>query len=104
MAAHYLGIAWTVDSLNDLHRRDRANFKDDFVMLHEQTLDQALAQLEPLFPKLLRRAIDLIAKREGAYWESTQPVLYALCSAGALEWTIKNIEDRIAASAAYRIT
>lgn len=104
MAAHYLGITWTVDPLNELYRRDRANFKDDYVMLHEQTLDTALAQLEPLFIELLRGAVDLIARREGAYWQATQPVLHALCSAGELEWSIKKIEERVAAAVPYRTT
>ncbi len=102
MAAHSLGMKWTVDSLNELHRRDHEVFQDDFVMLHELTLDQALAQLEPLFPKLLRSAVELISTREGAYWKAKQPVLHAQCSSGELEWTVKSIEERIAASEPYR--
>ncbi|NIJ65329.1 hypothetical protein FHR20_002291 [Sphingomonas leidyi] len=102
MVAYFLGVNWTVDSLNELHRRDHEVFQDDFVMLHELTLDQALAQLEPLFPKLLRGAVELISKSERAYWKAMQPVLYAQCSSGELEWTIKSIEERIAASEPYR--
>ena len=102
MATHYLGMEWTVDSLNELYRRDHQVFQDDFVMLHELTLDQALAQLEPLFPKLLRSAVELISTREGAYWKAKQPVLHAQCSSGELEWTVKSIEERISASEPYR--
>ena len=96
MAAAYLGVEWKVDSLSDLYKRDREQFQDEWVWLHELTLDHALVQIEASFPTLLRAAVDLIANVEGAYWRSHHPVLHALCGGNALGWLIKRMEDDLA--------
>lgn len=96
MAAAYLGVDWKVDSLSDLYKRDREQFQDEWVWLHEQTLDRALVQIEASFPALLRAAVDLIENVEGAYWRSHHPVLHALCGGNALGWLINRMEDDLA--------
>ncbi len=98
MAAVYLNVDWKVDSLSDLYKRDREQFQDDWVWLHEQTLDNALVQIEASFPALLRAAVDLIENVEGAYWRSHHPVLHALCGGNALGWLIKRMEDNLGRS------
>ncbi|TAU52533.1 DUF4365 domain-containing protein [Rhizobium leguminosarum] len=96
MAAAYLGVEWNVDSLRDLYKRDREQFQDEWVWLHELTLDRALAQIEASFPTLLRAAVDLIENVEGTYWRWHHPVLHALCGGNALGWLIKRMEDDLA--------
>lgn len=96
MAAAYLGVEWTVDSLSDLYKRDREQFQDEWAWLHELTLDRALVQIEANFPALLRAAVDLIENVEGAYWRSHHPVLHALCGGNALGWLIRRMEDDLA--------
>lgn len=95
MAASYLGVEWTVESLADLYRSDRAQFQDDYIWLHELTLDRALVQIEAVFPTLLRAAVDLIGTVEGEYWSRHHPVLHALCSQNALGWLIARLEDNL---------
>lgn len=95
MAAEYLDIEWKVDSLQDLYKRDQAEFQDEYVWLHELTLDRALVQIEANFPTLLQAAIDLIENVEGDYWRAHYPVLHALCSGNALGWLIQRMEDEL---------
>jgi len=95
MAAAYLNVNWKVDSLSELYKRDREEFQDEWVWLHELTLDRALVQIEANFPALLRSAVDLIQDVEGAYWRSHHTVLHALCSGNALGWLIQRMEDDI---------
>jgi len=96
MTAGYLGIEWTIETLNDLYKRDHAQFQDDYVLLHELTLDHALVQIEEIFPKLLRAAVDLIENVEGDYWRAHDRILYSLCSGNALGWLIAKMEDDLA--------
>lgn len=93
MAAAYLSIEWRVESLQDLYKADRAQFRDEYCWLHELTLDRALVQIEAIFPTLLRAAVDLIESVEGDYWRAHHPVLHALCSGDALSWLIHRMED-----------
>jgi hypothetical protein len=58
IAAVYLNVDWKVDSLSDLYKRDREQFQDDWVWLHEQTLNSAPVQIGASFPDLLRAAVD----------------------------------------------
>ncbi|MDW9775757.1 DUF4365 domain-containing protein [Sinorhizobium meliloti] len=95
MAAAYLGIEWAVDSLQSLYKSDRAQFKDEYVWLHELTLDRALVQIESIFPTILRAAIDLIENVEGDYWRRQDPILHAVCSSNALGWLIHRMEDNL---------
>lgn len=93
MAANYIGIEWSIESLSDLYKADRAQFQDEWIWLHEFTLDRALVQIEAIFPRLLRAAINLIETVESAYWRAHDPILYSLCSGNALGWLIKRMED-----------
>ena len=96
MTTAYLGIDWTIESLSELYKRDRAQFQDDYVLMHELTLDHALVKIEDIFPTLLRAAVDLIENVEGDYWRAHEPILYSLCSGNALEWLIKRMESDLA--------
>ena len=95
MAAAYLDIKWTIESLPKLYKSDRAQFKDEYVWLHELTLDRALVQIEAIFPTLLRAAVDLIENVEGDYWRAHHPILHELCSGNALGWLIQRMEENL---------
>ena len=41
MASLYFDRDWEMESLSKLYKKDRAEWKDEFVSLHEQTLDYA---------------------------------------------------------------
>ena len=82
MAALYLDREWPMETLPELYRKDRETWQDDFVWLHEQTLDYALRKLETIFPVLVGKAIDLIARDQSVYWRWKDPVLHSICSSG----------------------
>lgn len=95
MASLYLEKAWEIEPLKDFYIKDRDQWKDDFVLLHEGTLDYVLRKLESTFVRLVRRAVTLVAKEQGDYWRWRDPVFYRLCSSGELEWTIKHVEHQL---------
>lgn len=96
MASLYLCNEWKIKSLGDLYVQDQEQWKDDFVYLHEGTLDNVLQSLESIFPILVRKAVKLISDTQGSYWRSRDLVFYSLCSNGDLEWSLKALEQRIA--------
>lgn len=96
MAASYLHIDWEIESLGELYRRDREQFQDRYVRLHEHTLSYALGKIEAIFPRIIREAIELIAGAESDYWRAHQPLLHEMCSSNELEWTVRRIEEDIA--------
>jgi hypothetical protein len=74
MASLYLERDWALESLKELYAKDRAEWKDEFVWLHEQTLDYALQRIEKIFPSLVRKALTLVTETQGSYWFSKDPV------------------------------
>ena len=94
-ASLYLENEWTVDALKDLYAKDREQWKDDFALLHEGTIDYILQKLEPVFLGLVRKALNLVAKEQGDYWRWRDPIFYCLCSSGELEGSIKHVEHRL---------
>lgn len=97
MASIYLDNCWELDSLKDLYAKDREQWKDEFALLHEATLDYILTKLEPVFIKLVRRALGLVTNEQAHYWRSRDPVFYRLCTQD-IEWSIKRIEQTLAHS------
>lgn len=95
IAAKYLNIAWDIESLSEIYLIDQNSFQDEFSLLHEKTLDSVLSRIEPLLPKIVRSAVELIARTEGAYWQQEQPVLHSICASGELEWSIRALEQRL---------
>jgi hypothetical protein len=84
MTSLYLNNEWTVPLLDELYRRDQKEWKDDYVYLHEKTLDYALQKIEKLFPALVRRALALVSEKQASYWQDKDPVFFDLCSDGEL--------------------
>lgn len=98
MASLYLEREWKVDSLKDLYRKDRQEWNDPYVLLHERTLDHVLSQLETIFPELVRKALELVTVAQAAYWRKRNPVFFHLCNNGELSWSLKAFEQRVGAS------
>lgn len=91
MASLSLTGEWKVDSLRDLYKMDRDAWKDDFIYLHEHTLDYALGKIEEIFPKLVRSAYELVTKKQSAYWKSRDHMFFRLCSDGELMRQIEHL-------------
>ena len=62
MASLYFDRDWEMESLSKLYKKDRAEWKDEFVSLHEQTLDYALKKIEKIFPALVEKALNLVTR------------------------------------------
>lgn len=92
MASLCLGKKWELESLNDLYKKDRDEWKDDYVYLHEQTLDYALQNIEKVFPDLVRNALRLVSEKQASYWRAKSPVFFNLCSSGELDWLLRRVE------------
>lgn len=95
MASLYLMQKWPLEGLTELYRMDRREWKGDWVLLHEKTLDYALQKLEVPFPKLLRKALKLVSETEAGYWQAKDPVFHRLCSNGELTMRLKHLEETI---------
>lgn len=95
MASLYLDREWKIDSLKSLYLRDREEWNDPYILLHERTLDCVLRQLEAIFPQLVRKALKLISETQASYWKSRDAMFFRLCSNGELEWSIKHLEQKI---------
>lgn len=96
MSSWYLTKEWKIEQLHELYAKDRAQWKDDFAMLHESTLDYTLQKLEVIYPSLARQALTLVANTQAAYWRVRDPVFHRLCSSGELESSISYLEKKIA--------
>lgn len=95
MASLYLDNKWDLPSLRELYVKDRAQWKDDFVLLHESSIDFMLRKLESTFIKLVKRAIEVVSKEQAEYWRARDPIFQRLCSDGELEWAVKHIQHRL---------
>jgi len=93
MAALYLRHEWPVESLSDLYAKDRNEWNDKSVYLHEETLDYALQKIASLLPALVREALVVVSETEASYWAYKDPVFFSLCSSGELTWTLKRLEQ-----------
>lgn len=98
MASIYLDNKWEMDSLEELYLLDRKEWNDDYVYLHEKTLNYSLEKLEIIFPKLVRKALNLVGKTQAYYWQKRDPVFNMLCRNGELLWALKRMEKRIKGS------
>ncbi len=95
MASVYLDNEWDLPSLNELYLKDRAQWKDDFALLHESSIDFMLQKLESKFIKLVKRAIEVVSQEQAEYWRGRDPIFQRLCSNGELEWTVKQIQHQL---------
>jgi hypothetical protein len=84
MASLYFESEWTVDSLKDLYAKDREQWKDEFALLHEGTLDYILRKSEEVFIRLVRKSLMRVAQEQGDYWRWRDPIFWRLCSKSAL--------------------
>lgn len=95
ISAIYLENEWGVESLSELYKRDREEWKDRDVYLHEKTLDYALQKIEKVFPRLARKALKLVTDSQSTYWSHKDPVFYNLCYSGEFELSLKRIEEEL---------
>jgi hypothetical protein len=95
MVSWYLNKEWKIESLQELYILDRTQWKDDFIYLHEGTLDYVLRKLESIFPQLVRKSLRLVSDTQAAYWRWRDPVFYRLCSNGELDSSITHLEQVI---------
>jgi hypothetical protein len=77
--SQFVDVEWTVRSLKDMYADDKNSFDQKHYRLHNQSMDRILAELEPVFMKVLRGAIDHILGPEIEYWYFNDSVLYTLC-------------------------
>jgi Domain of unknown function (DUF4365) len=96
IASLYIENEWKITSLRDLYESDRTQWQDEFVPLHEGTLDHALRQIEKIFVPLARKALKRVSETEAQYWRRRDPVFYRLCSSGEMDLALQNIEQQIA--------
>lgn len=83
-----------VKPLSALYKKDRAEWKDDYVLLHEQTLDAALQELELDLPKVVRAALKLVTETQASYWRARDPVFVSLCWNAGIDWRLKELEKK----------
>jgi hypothetical protein len=91
MASLYLEKNWKMESLGELYKKDKAEWKDETVWLHELTLDYALQKIEKIFPSLVRKAIELVTETQAAYWLDKDPIFFNLCN--GLTWAVQRLEQ-----------
>ncbi|MCC0809464.1 DUF4365 domain-containing protein [Methylobacterium sp. W2] len=94
-ASIYLNQEFKIDSLADLYKMDDAEWKDQYVWLHEKKLDHSLRQLERVFPKLVRQALTLVTERQASYWRARDPVFATLCQSDEILWPLRKMEERL---------
>jgi hypothetical protein len=92
MAVLYFDREWPVESLGALYKKDRQDFGDKFVYLHDGTLDYALRQIKDLFPAIVRKALKLVTETPASYWLHKDPVFFNLCNDGELTWALERPE------------
>ncbi|WP_169543598.1 DUF4365 domain-containing protein [Sneathiella aquimaris] len=91
MASLCLGENWPLESLENLYKKDKKQWKAPYIDLHEMTLDTALQEIEKLFPTLVEKAIRLVTATQSAYWFRKDPIFHRLCSSGDLDFTLRQI-------------
>jgi hypothetical protein len=88
LAARFLDVKWEVPDLAEVYRRDMETWKDNYYMLHQHSMAEVMAALEPVFVAILRGAKTLVAG--SAYWRLSDPALFRY-------WSIFNV-DRLVRS------
>ncbi|MEN8265152.1 MAG: hypothetical protein ABFR82_17030, partial [Nitrospirota bacterium] len=78
--SEFLGIKWNVVDLSELYEKDKEEWKDKFVDLHEISLDRVLAELQPVFIETIEKAKILVAEKQHDYWIATDWLLFTMCS------------------------
>ncbi|MFK3857202.1 DUF4365 domain-containing protein [Agrobacterium pusense] len=94
MASFLLHVPWQIESLEHLYEKDHKDWKDNYIWLHEQTLDYALQKIQKVFPELVRSALTLVTETEAAYWEAKDPVFASLCNDSDLMNALKRFEQK----------
>jgi hypothetical protein len=85
---------WQIESLNDLYKRDRQQWKDKYSFLHEATLDDVLKKLEAVFSSLVRKSLALVLEKQPDYWRRKDPAFYHLCNSGHAERAVTMFEEQ----------
>ncbi len=93
-ASLLLEDGWQIEPLQEFYRRDLAQWKDEYCLLHEATLDELLKKLQQIFPTLVRKALKLVSQTEAAYWLQRDPVFFKLCVNGELEARLVQVEQQ----------
>jgi len=85
---------WNIESLNELYKRDRAEWKDEYSFLHEATLDGILKKLQEVFPSLVRQSLALVLEKQPDFWRRKDPAFYHLCKSGHAERSVTVFEEQ----------
>src|SRR5262249_4813998 len=80
MTSLYLNEKWELESLGELYKKDKTEWKNENVWLHEGTLDYALTKIDKLFPSLVGKLIKLVTETQHDYWLRKDPAFLHLCS------------------------
>lgn len=96
MASLYLERDWKVAPLSKFYISDRETWQDQSVFLHEDRLNNLLDSLKGIYPRLARKALNLISLKHGYYWMKRDPILFSLCAGGALEEMVRELEKKLA--------
>jgi hypothetical protein len=74
----FVGVDWKLPKLQAMYDEDKKNFERDH-RLHNQSMANVLAALEPVFTSIVNASREHILGPEGEYWFFNDSVLYRLC-------------------------
>lgn len=94
VSALILQGSWNIESLNELYRKDRAQWKDEYAFLHESTLDEALKKIQAVFPSIVREALALVLDKQPEYWRQKEPAFFHLCNSGHAKQALTMFEEQ----------
>lgn len=95
LLADYLGINWSVISLEKAYAEDFGTWKNKSVYLHEATLSIILKQLIPVFIQVLGKSLSVVRVEQASYWFNTDPVFFNLCINSEIERVLKQITETV---------
>lgn len=90
--SNHLLIDWNIEPMEEIYKKDKETWKDNWCYLHEKSQHELLCQIDKIFLVLVRKAIDYVINKQGDYWLNTDPVFFNLCNSDDVEWLIKRIE------------
>ncbi len=93
--AFYLLHEWEIESLSEIYKKDKSDWKHSDFCLHEGTLSYVLLKIAKIFPSLVRKARVLITQIQGDYWAAKDPILYQLCSNQYVISSLEQFEDSL---------
>lgn len=75
----HFGMNWEQKPLEEWYKKDKEQWKSFDGDLHENTITEILECLKPIFIEVVKKAVDLITKKEFAYWLRIDTTLFHYC-------------------------